>query len=128
MCILPAAGCKILSKKSVTTLELIVVLLIIAIIAGISIVGWQSQLEREYANNAKDILKVASQAEYDFFAWKNRYTNDWNALAIDNPNNVDRFYEYTIEEVTATTFLIKATRRGKTNGFSINRYGEIVEF
>lgn len=127
MCIFPV-GCKILKKQGVTVLELIVVLIIIGVIATIGIGSWQAQLEREYADNAKITLKMLWQAEENFFAWKNRYTNNWPDLEIDNPDNTDRFYEYTIEQATSITLLIKATRRGKSTGFQIDRDGTITSF
>ena len=116
------------AKQGVTLLELIMVLVIIAIIATISISGWQGQLENKYADNAKLTLKMLWQAEENFFAWKNRYTNDWNDVEIDNPNNEDRFYDYTLEEATSTNLLIRATRKGKARGFTIDQDSNINSF
>lgn len=121
-------GYKILKKQGVTLLELMIVVIIIGIISSISLVTWQAQLEKEYADNAKAILKMLWQAEQSFFVWKNGYTNDWQALEIDNPNNSDRFYNYTIEQPTSTTLLIKAQRKGKATGFTIDQNGTIASF
>jgi Tfp pilus assembly protein PilE len=115
-------------KSSVTVVEFIIVLAIISVLATIGLTGWQAQIEKEAAYNAKSTLQMLWQAETNYFVWKNRYTNDLGGLEIDNPNNTDKFYQYTIEEATATTLLIKATRIGKSAGFKIDQDGAIASF
>jgi len=116
---------KILKRQGVTVLELIIVVIIIGIISGISFMGWQVQLEKEYANNAKATLRMLWQAEENYFSWKGRYTNAWENLEIDNPNNTDKFYDY---KFATTTFPITAQRKGKSSGFTIDQEGTITSF
>ncbi len=131
MCIFPAAyNNKLFRKHGVTLIELFVVVIIIAIVAGISINIWQAQLEREYADNAKAILKSLLQAEENYFAWKNRYANEneWASLDIANPNNPGNFYIYELLPGSVAPLIIKATRRGKSKGFQIDQEGTITAF
>jgi len=120
--------CKTLKNKAVTLLELFIVLVIIAVLAGIGIVGWQAAIEREHEKNAKIILKSYWQAEQSYFAWRNRYTSQWPLLEIDNPNVTDKFYSYDIIEATTSTLTIRATRKGTNTGFQIDRDGVITSF
>jgi len=117
-----------LKNKAVTLLELFIVLVIIAVLAGIGIVGWQAAIEREHEKNAKIILKSCWQAEQSYFAWRNRYTSQWPLLEIDNPNVTDKFYSYDIIKATTSTLTIRATRKGTNTGFQIDRDGVITSF
>ncbi|MFA5090241.1 MAG: prepilin-type N-terminal cleavage/methylation domain-containing protein [Candidatus Omnitrophota bacterium] len=121
------AGCKVLKNKGVTLFELLLVIIIIGIMAGIAGMGWQAQVEKEYARNAQSALKVILQAETNYFTWKNRYTNDLTALSIDDPNK-DNWYGYEVEEATALTLRVRATRRTKNTGFFIDQDGNITSF
>ena len=139
MCIF-AAGYKNLKGKAVTLLELLIVLIIVGILAGIGFVGWQGMVEREHTENAKAALKMLWQAEENYSAWKGRYTANWNNLEIEglrivDSNRTDNFYVYTIEkptpeeeaqEVTSTALLIRATRGNK--GFTIDQDCNIESF
>jgi type IV pilus assembly protein PilE len=124
---LPAV-CKISQKRAMTAVEVIVVMVIVAVVAAVSLGSWGSQIERERADNAKTNLKLLLQSEENFFTWKNRYCPEWESLDIDNPNKVDKCYEYKIERAESTSFLISATRKGKNTGFRIDQSGNITQF
>ena len=128
MCILPAAACKEKKWRGVTLTEIIVVLVIITILVSIAGAGLFWRIEREASNNAKVFLNLSWQAEQNYFAWKNSYTQDWSALDIDNPNKTDNFYVYTIDKATAQQLIINAARRDKSYGFTINETGSIKSF
>lgn len=126
-----AEGCNIHRKQGVTVLELFIVIVIITILAGIAVTAWQSQVERENADNAKTVLKTLWQAERNLFAWKDRYVSLPELLAsdlVDDPNNSAAAYEYEVTENTASTLTIKATRKAKTTGFQIDQDGNLTSF
>ncbi len=115
-------------KSGVTITELIITIIIIAVISGISMATWQAQLEKEYADNSKAMLNVSWQAEQTYYSWKNTYTGNWSLLEIKNPNTADRFYDYAITSADAASLLITATRKNKSQGFTINENGQIAQF
>lgn len=127
MSISPAV-CSIFKKQGLTVVELTVVAIIIAVVTGMGVAAWQAQIEKEYADNAKVVLQSAWQAEQAYFAWKNVYTDDWSILDIEDPNNKDKFYAYDIPLATVSVLNITATRRGKSNGFTITQDGTITAF
>lgn len=115
-------------KKNFTLLEIIIVLVIVAILAGLGTGIINALIEKEYKERAKEILKTLYQAEENFFSWKNRYTSDFSSLPVDNPNDTDKFYEYEITEAGPYNLTIRATRRNKNYGLQINEEGQITEF
>ncbi len=115
-------------KKALTLVETIVVIIIIGIVATIGTGVWRQQIEAERRNNAKEVLKILWRAEESFFAWKNTYTVDWNSLAVQNPNETDRFFEFTIDEASDRALTIRASRKGGGGGFTINQDGDITGF
>jgi Tfp pilus assembly protein PilE len=127
MCILPAECKTNTRKRAVTFIELAVILVIIAILATISYANWQTQLNRKRAQNAQIALRMVWQAEQMFFSWHNRYTNVWTDLDVDNPNNTDTHYSYTITG-TPGSLTITATQRSGSHGFTIDREGNITSF
>ncbi len=94
-------------RRAFTLTELVVVLIIVGILATIAISGWQAQIEREYEANARATLNALLRAEHNFFAWKGRFTSDWTTLEIDDPNNSDSAYNYTLENVTGNNTIVK---------------------
>jgi len=114
-------------KRAFTLLELMVVVIIIAILATIGYVSWQAQLEKRRADNAQIILRAACHAEQIFYSWQNKYTDNWDALDISNPNNIDPYYTYTISG-TPSSLTITAQRKGKTEGFCIDSECTILGF
>ena len=127
MCILPAA-CKKNKDLGLTLLEILIVLAIAIVLMGIAGTGWFWRMEHQARENAKTFLNLSWQAEQNYFAWKNTYTQDWDALDLDNPNKVDNFYAYTIDIATAQDLVIHATRRNKSSGLLINESGVIKDF
>lgn len=116
------------TSRSLTLLEVIIVVIIVSIIASFGFGFWQNQLERDHAENARTTLKMVLQGEENYFSWKNRYTDLWSQLEIDDPNNRDKFYQYNLENVEGKNITIRATRRGKTTGYTIDTQGNIQPF
>lgn len=127
MCTFPAIY-RVLGRKAFTLTELVVVVIIIGILVTIAISHWQAPLEREYEANARAILSALLRAEHNFFAWKGRFTSDWTALAIDDPNNSDTAYNYSLENVTENSLIMRATRRKQGYGLTMDQDGNINTF
>lgn len=128
MCILRARYRAIKCQQGVTVLELIIVVVIIGVLATLGIGGWSAQMEKEHAENAKAALQAVWQAEENYVAWKNTYTTDWAVLEIDNPNIVDKYYNYTIDSATSIDLLVTAKRIGQSKKFTIDEEGVLTEF
>ena len=127
MCTFPAIY-RALGRKAFTLTELVVVVIILGIMATIAISNWQAPLEREYEANARAILGAVLRAEHNLFAYKGRFSSDWTAMAIDDPNNSDTAYNYTLENVTDNTLLMRATRRNQVRGVTMDQDGNINKF
>lgn len=115
-------------KASFSLIEVIIVIAIVTIVAGMGVATWQHQLDRDRADNAKTTLKMVLQAEESYLSWKNRYTGNWSQLELDNPNNRDKYYQYTLEDAEGKSIIIRARRRGKDTGFTIDQTGNLQAF
>ena len=127
MCISQAV-CNLRKRTSFSLIELIIVIAILVIVAGMGFAVWQSQLEKDHADNAKTTLKMVLQAEENYYTWKNAYSSQWSQLELDNPNNRDNYYEYTLENVEGKSITIRAKRRGRDKGFTIDQTGNLQVF
>lgn len=119
------------AKKGFTLIELMVVVIIIGILAGIAIPSFNKSMENARAREARTTLELIYNAEKIYRIDKVTYTTDWNSMAkyIENPNPTV-YYTYAITSATATTFTAQATRNGSNpaTGFRINQTGTITEF
>ncbi len=111
-----------------TVLELLIVLVIIGTLTGFGITSWRIRIESEYANIAKTNLTLICLAEQRFYAWKGRYSDDWDALGIEDPSSEDIRYDYGVLDVAPNEFTVRATREGTTSGFEVDKSGTITEF
>jgi Tfp pilus assembly protein PilE len=109
-----------------TIVEICIVLVILAILAGVAISGYSGF--REYGNkkDAKIKLKLIYSAQENFYSFQNTFTADWDKLAIQKPD--DDNYIFEIISADSSTLNIKATRVGTDKGFFIDESGNIQEF
>ena len=115
-----AAVRKTCKSRGVSLLEIVIVFVIVALLAGIGWEGWTWRIEQEYALNARVYLKAIWQAEQNYFSWSDKYTNDWSLLELDPVNKSDDRYDYIITNATDRTFVVEARRKTTSKGFSVN--------
>ena len=102
------------------------VVMIVGILAGIAIPGYQKTIEKGYGDKAKVVLQALYRAEKLYRLDYNTY-GDLNELIrgnyIDNPNTSGRKFNYSVNPPPPTTFEARA-RRG-SNYLAINQDGPV---
>jgi len=110
------------NKKSVTLFEITIVLVILAVIYGITTISFNSWKEKEDARNARVILKALQRAEWDYFE-RTEVCAGIEELGIGNPNTSSSPYSYAV--ICAPAFSIKACRKNNpSNCMTIDKFGE----
>lgn len=117
-------------------MEVMMTVAIIVILATLSVIGFSKQIEAAAEKQAKVTLKIIWDEERDFYSFRGKYATDtgWknNQLNIPYKPEDDR-YSYKITKPTEgdakkENLEIKAYRKNKDWGFSINTAGEIIRF
>ncbi len=99
-----------------TLVELIIVVIIIGILAGIAIPGYQKTIEKQYGDKAKVILQTIYTAEKLYKLDHNTYgslPDLINGQYIENPNTGSPKFVYSTLGVGTTRFQARATRNSK---------------
>jgi prepilin-type N-terminal cleavage/methylation domain-containing protein len=103
-------------KKGFTLLELLIVVIIIGILAGLGIPQYMKAVERGRTAEAKAVLSQIRTAEEAYRAKYNTYTADLAVLDIeanmntDGSCNANYWYGFQVTTATATAFTASATR------------------
>lgn len=111
-----------LTKKGLTLLELLIVVIIVGILAALAIPRYLKSSESSTAAEAYTNLKAIRDAEWAYYtksggSWI--YTDNFNALTIDNPNLVvNKKFGYELLGF-GDSVLFRATRN---SGFYQNNY------
>lgn len=113
-------GNKLKQKNGFTLLEIIIVIIIIGVLAGLALPRFFKTVETTRATEALRILGNTRQAIERCFLISSTYipcgANDFSGLDIDNANaDPQRHWDYAFSNLSATTYLITATRNGFDN-------------
>ncbi len=108
-----------------TMVELIIVVVILGILAGIAIPGYRKTVEKGFGDEAKVVLQAIYTAERSYRLHHNTYSSSLANLTayIENPNTTGAKFVYSISSVAATTFQARATRNSKY--LAINQDGPV---
>ena len=122
------------NQKGFTLLELLIVIVILGVLAGLAIPAYQSAVEKARGQEALTSLSAAREAAVRFFAINNTYVgiaNDCSNLDY-NPNTVvggqTLLFSYAVGGQAAATFTVTATRTGGPVGtIAVNQAGTVTK-
>ena len=107
-------GTGIMNSKGFTLIEILIVIIILAVLAGLAIPMYRGTVEKARKAEALSVLSSMRQSELRYFAANNAYTAtlaslDYNPTTADTSGQTVHF-TYTLPAATATTFTATATR------------------
>ena len=114
-----------LSKKGFTLLEILIVLVILGVIAGLAIPAYQSSVEKSRSQEALQTLGAIRESMIRYFALNNAYTNatlcgggvnDLDYCPTTNAGGQTVHFTYLITAQAQPTFTLTATRNGVDGG------------
>lgn len=123
-----------MKQRAFTLLELLIVIIILGILASIAMPRYLSSIEKSRDAEAYVHLSTIRIAELDYYAEFHTYTNNFDLLNVDNPNNLEkppvgtRLFDYSIEaEAPTNTFTAIASRQaGDTqHTITIDHHGRV---
>lgn len=125
-----------MSNKGFSLIELIVVVIIIGILAGMAIPSFNKSMENAKEREAKTTLELVYNAQKIYRIDKKDYAASFANMAsyLGDPNDTAQYYDYTVAATNTTTptgadfFTATATREGTTHGITINQAGTTSAF
>ncbi len=120
------------NKKGFTLLEILIVLVIIAVLAGLAVPAYQAAVEKSRGQEALQGLTAARSAMLRYWTVGSTYVGA--AFGVGNmdynPNTVvggqTLIFTYALSNLGATTFTITATRQGGPVGtITLNEAGTV---
>jgi type IV pilus assembly protein PilE len=104
------------TSKGFTLIELMIVVIIIALLAGIGIPSYLKQVVKTRRSDAKVALSELAQLQESFFADNQTYTADLTKLGKTAQSGIflspEGYYEIKISKADARSFLLEATPKG----------------
>lgn len=99
------------TSKGFTLIELMIVVVIIALLAGIGIPSYLKSVVKTRRSDAKVALTELAQLQESFFADNQQYANTLDKLGKTGLSP-EEYYEIKISQSSARNFLLEATPRG----------------
>lgn len=115
-------------KKGFTLVELMVVIIIIGICAGIAIPSYRNAVEKTWKGKATHTLACIWAAEKRYHIDYGTYADALDKLDVEIPADDLKYYKYTIPSAGTTDFQVKAEKKAGSYYFTVNAAGEIKEF
>lgn len=122
--------------KSYTLVELMVVVVMLSIIAGVAIPVYNKVMDESKAGTAQSTLRLVKYAKqtyqaeqnYDLVIPRDQSMNDgyWNALQLMNPNRVHQSAGYTFYTEDADSNVIGVAERSDGKKYKIYKTGDIA--
>ena len=111
---------KRLNSKGFTLIEVLIVVIIIAVLAGLAVPMFRGTVEKSRKAEAEGVLSAVRSAEMRYFAANNTYTGtlanlDYNPAAADTSGQTVHF-TYTVPTATAVALTVTATRNATDGG------------
>ena len=107
-------------QKGFTLIELMVVVVVVALLAGIALPAYQEQIAKAKRADAVSALLTAAQALERFYTSNGRYLdNDGNLAAVFSttvPQSGTAYYNITATAASNNAFTLLATRAGSMVG------------
>ena len=114
-----------MNRKGFTLVEVLIVVIIIGILAAIGVPQFANSIEKAKGGEARAGLGHIQTGEKVYFAENEKYTNNTADLDISLSQ---RYWTFTIQTPTDTTYTATATRAGGTRAgqtISMNELGTI---
>lgn len=112
--------CRLNGRDGFTLLELMIVIVILGILAGIAYIPLTRATEKARGEGAITNLRLILAGEKMYRLDHNRFTSVWDDLVpeyIENPNvDPNRFFDYALDSADSTLFRATARRRTPAPG------------
>ena len=113
-------------QRAFTLLEMLIVVVILGFLASIALPRYIKSIEKSRDSEAYVHLGLIRTAELDYYAEFNTYTNNLDAMSIDNPNLLPpppvgtRLFIYSIQETPPmNSFTATAVRQAGVSTHTI---------
>lgn len=117
--------------KAVTLTELLIIVIIIAILAGMAVPRFTKSMEDAREREARTTLELIYNAQKIYRLDKDVFAGGfgWLTSYMEDPNTTADYYAYRIPlaDATATTFTAQAQRKNATKTFQIDETGAIIK-
>jgi len=109
-----------LGSRGFTLIEILIVVIIIAVLAGLAVPMFQGTVEKSRKAEALSVLSALRHSEMRYFAANNTYTTnmallDYNPTVADTSGQTVHF-AYTVPTGTAVALVCRATRNAVDGG------------
>ncbi|MCM8813983.1 MAG: type IV pilin protein [Candidatus Omnitrophica bacterium] len=99
------------AEHAFSILEILVISLIMIVLGGAIVANYIKSYERAHAGKAVDYLNNMRNAQIICINETGGFNNNINVLKTFSPiNSPDKYWNYTVPKVGATTFTLQATR------------------